>query len=48
MSSGCYTSMIIVKSGTFVMNDTNVTVIDFNKFCISNTVYILFYKRQIT
>ncbi len=44
-SSGHYTSMIYVHDSWYLCNDTNVTVVDFNTFCIWSTVYILFYKR---
>ncbi len=46
-SSSHYTSIFSVNKSWYLCNDTNVTVVDFNKFCISSTVYILFYKRPI-
>ncbi len=41
-SSGHYTSMISVNNIWYLCNDSNATVVDNHKFCISSTVYIVF------
>ncbi len=47
-SSGHYLSMVKVSDIWFESDDVKITKIEFNHFCNSNTVYMLFYKRSST
>ncbi len=44
-NSGHYISMVKVGD-IWLCHDTKITKIEFNNFCNSNTVYMLFYKRS--
>ncbi len=45
-NSGHYISMVKVGDIWFECDDVKITKIEFNHFCYSNTVYLLFYKRS--
>ncbi len=45
-NSGHYLSMVKVGDIWFECDDVKITEIEFNHFCSSNTVYMLFYKRS--
>ncbi len=45
-NSGHYISMVKVGDIWFECDDVKITKIEFNHFCNSNTVYMLFYKRS--
>ncbi len=45
-NSGHYLSMVKVGDVWFKCDDVKITKIEFNHFCNSNTVYMLFYKRS--
>ncbi len=45
-NSGHYISMVKVGDICFECGDVKITKIEFNHFCNSNTVYMLFYKRS--
>ncbi len=45
-NSGDYLSMVKVGDIWFECDDVKITKIEFNHFCNSNTVYMLFYKRS--
>ncbi len=45
-NSGHYISMVKVGDIWFECDDVKITKIEFNYFCNSNTVYMLFYKRS--
>ncbi len=45
-NSGHYISMVKVGDICFECDDVKITKIEFNHFCNSDTVYVLFYKRS--
>ncbi len=45
-NSGHFLSMVRVGDIWFECDDVKITKIEFNHFCVSNAVYILFYKRS--
>ncbi len=45
-NSGHYISMVNVGDIWFECDDVKITKIEFNHFCYSNTVYLLFYQRS--
>ena len=47
LTSGHYTSYISVDSVWHHCNDASISICDFNKFCLSNNSYLLFYKKVV-
>ncbi len=45
-NSGHYIFMVKVGDIWFECDDVKITKIEFNHFCNSNAVYMLFYKRS--
>ena len=43
-SCGHYTSLVNISNQWYHCDDLKVTKVDFDKYCISSEVYLLFYQ----